>query len=70
MGPQGRKLMVVRSSTKAEVEPAILTWARSNAGLSIEEAAHSLQTKPERMLAWEEGDEHPSMAQLRKMAAA
>ena len=59
--------MVVRSSTKAEVEPAILTWARSNAGLSIEEAAHSLQTKPER---GEEGDERPSMAQLRRMAVA
>ncbi len=62
--------MAARSSTEAEVEPAILAWARSNAGLSIEEAAHSLQTKPERVLAWEEGDELPSMAQLRKMAAA
>jgi Zn-dependent peptidase ImmA (M78 family)/transcriptional regulator with XRE-family HTH domain len=60
---------MARSSTEAEVEPAILAWARSNAGLSIEEAAHSLQTKPERVLAWEEGERHPSMAQLRKMAA-
>src|SRR3984893_17372650 len=62
--------MAARSTTEAEVEPAILTGARSNAGLSIEEAAHSLQTKPERVLAWEEGDERPSMAQLRRMAAA
>src|ERR1700730_2936392 len=61
---------MARSSTEAEVEPAILAWARSNAGLSIEEAAHSLQTKPERVQAWEEGERHPSMAQLRKMAAA
>jgi Zn-dependent peptidase ImmA (M78 family) len=56
-------------STDAEVEPAILTWARSTAGLSVEEAAHSLQTKPERVVEWEEGERHPSMAQLRKMAA-
>jgi Zn-dependent peptidase ImmA (M78 family)/transcriptional regulator with XRE-family HTH domain len=55
-------------SAEAEVEPAILTWARSTAGLSIEEAAHSLQTNPERVIEWEEGERHPSMAQLRKMA--
>jgi Zn-dependent peptidase ImmA (M78 family)/transcriptional regulator with XRE-family HTH domain len=57
-------------STEAEVEPAVLAWARSTAGLSVEEAAHSLQTKPERVVEWEEGERHPSMAQLRKMAAA
>ncbi len=57
-------------STEAEVEPAILAWARASAGMSIEEAAQSLQTKPERVVEWEEGERHPSMAQLRKMAAA
>jgi Zn-dependent peptidase ImmA (M78 family) len=31
-------------STEALVEPAILAWARSSAGLSVDEAAHSLQT--------------------------
>src|SRR5690348_3726586 len=56
-------------STEAEVEPALLTWARSTAGLSVEEAAHSLQTKPERLIEWEEGARHPSMAQLRRMAS-
>jgi Zn-dependent peptidase ImmA (M78 family) len=56
-------------STEALVEPAILEWARSTAGLSVEEAAASLQSKPEKVLAWETGDESPSMAQLRKMAA-
>ena len=54
-------------STEAVVEPAILSWARSTAGLSIEEAAHSLQTKPEKVLAWEKGEASPSMSQLRKM---
>jgi len=57
-------------STEAEVEPAILAWARASAGMSIEEAAQSLQTKPERLVEWEQGERHPSMAQLRKMAAA
>jgi hypothetical protein len=55
-------------STEALVEPDILRWARDTAGLSVDEAAHSLQTHPERVQAWEGGEEHPSMAQLRRMA--
>jgi Zn-dependent peptidase ImmA (M78 family)/DNA-binding XRE family transcriptional regulator len=57
-------------STEALVEPSILVWARSSAGMSIEEAAQSIHTRPEKVLAWEDGEENPSMAQLRKMAAA
>lgn len=57
-------------STEALVEPDILKWARSTAGYSVEEAASSLQTKPEKVAAWEEGAESPSMSQLRRMAAA
>lgn len=60
--------MAPSRSTEALVEPAILNWARSSAGLSIEEAAHSLQTKPEKVAAWEGGEATPSMSQLRKMA--
>lgn len=59
-----------RRSAEALVEPAILVWARSSAGYSVEEAARSLQTKPEKIIAWEAGDESPSMAQLRRMAVA
>jgi Zn-dependent peptidase ImmA (M78 family) len=55
-------------STEALVEPAILEWARSSAGLSVEEAAAGLQSKAEKVAAWENGTESPSMAQLRKMA--
>jgi Zn-dependent peptidase ImmA (M78 family)/transcriptional regulator with XRE-family HTH domain len=55
-------------STEALVEPDILRWARDTAGLSVDEAAHSLQTQPERVQAWEDGAAHPSMAQLRRMA--
>jgi Zn-dependent peptidase ImmA (M78 family) len=57
-------------STEALVEPDILKWARSSAGFSVEEAAASVQTKPEKLAAWEEGSESPSMSQLRKMATA
>lgn len=57
-------------SIEALVEPKILTWARATAGFSVEEAARSIQTKPEKIEAWERGDENPSMAQLRKMATA
>jgi Zn-dependent peptidase ImmA (M78 family) len=55
-------------STEALVEADILKWARSTAGLSIDEAAASLQTKPEKVAAWESGTESPSMSQLRRMA--
>ena len=55
-------------STEALVDPSILIWARSTAGLSIEEAAASLQTKPEKLQAWEDGESNPSLAQLRRMA--
>jgi len=61
---------MARRSTEALVEPAILTWARSTAGFSVEEAAHSVQTKPEKVAAWEKGEASPSMSQLRRMAAA
>jgi Zn-dependent peptidase ImmA (M78 family) len=54
-------------STVALVEPAILAWARTSAGLSIEEAARSLQAKPEKVAAWEAGKDAPTMSQLRKM---
>jgi Zn-dependent peptidase ImmA (M78 family)/DNA-binding XRE family transcriptional regulator len=55
--------------TEAMVEPRILKWARETAGLTPEEAAHSLQIKDQKLFAWEKGDKRPSMPQLRKMAA-
>lgn len=55
-------------SAAALVEAPILRWARESAGLTPEEAARSLQTTDKKVLAWEGGDERPSMPQLRKMA--
>jgi DNA-binding transcriptional regulator YiaG len=50
---------------RALVEPDILRWARVSAGLAIEDAAKALQTKADNVIAWEQGDEHPWMPQLR-----
>jgi Zn-dependent peptidase ImmA (M78 family)/DNA-binding XRE family transcriptional regulator len=61
---------MVGRSTPALVEPDILRWARASAGLSLDEAASSIQTKPNNVEAWETGAAHPSMAQVRKMASA
>jgi DNA-binding transcriptional regulator YiaG len=55
-------------STEAMVDARILKWARETAGLTPEAAARSLQAKNEKVLAWERGEERPSMPQLRKMA--
>ena len=55
---------------KAMVQPEVLHWLRTASGLTIEEAAHKLQTKPKNLIAWEEGDDRPSMPQLRKLAKA
>ena len=56
-------------SAEAMVEAPILRWARETAGLSAEEVARSLQMTDKKVLAWEGGDERPSMPQLRKMAS-
>jgi Zn-dependent peptidase ImmA (M78 family)/DNA-binding XRE family transcriptional regulator len=60
--------MMTHIRTEALVEPDILRWARETAGLSPEEAAHSLQISDKKIHAWESGDKRPSMPQLRKMA--
>ena len=52
----------------ALIEPALLKWARASAGLTVEEAAKKLGQTPERLAAWEEGEEQLSVAQLRDAA--
>jgi transcriptional regulator with XRE-family HTH domain len=54
---------------EANPNPALLVWARESAGLSVEIAAKKAGVKPERLFAWEKGDEErPTFAQLRKLA--
>lgn len=55
---------------KALVQPSVLEWLRMASGLSIDETARKLQTNPDNLIAWETGDDRPSMPQLRKLAKA
>ena len=54
-------------SVESIVAPDILEWARTTSGMSIDEAAAKIPTKPENLAAWENGKANPSMSQLRKM---
>jgi Zn-dependent peptidase ImmA (M78 family)/DNA-binding XRE family transcriptional regulator len=54
----------------ALVDPQLLSWARDSVRLSVSELAATLDVLPERIVAWESGAAHPSVAQLRKLAKA
>ena len=56
------------SRMKAIVTPSLMRWAREQAGLSISEAAGKIKRHPDDIVAWEEGDDQPSIAQARKAA--
>lgn len=55
---------------KANINPALITWARESAGYSIAEAAEKIGVKPEQLTEWEKADseEKPSIPQLRKIS--
>lgn len=71
------------ANEKIPINPAILRWAREDAGLSPEEAAERARLKPlkrtqdgqerspaDRLLAWEKGEDAPSLRQLEGVAKA
>lgn len=55
---------------KALVEPKVLAWARKTAGISPEDAARAVGTNitAERITQWENGEDSPTINQLRKLA--
>lgn len=53
---------------KALVKPDLLIWTRTSAGFSVPEAATRLDIDEERLVAWEKGEDAPSIPQLRKLA--
>jgi Zn-dependent peptidase ImmA (M78 family)/DNA-binding transcriptional regulator YiaG len=53
---------------RAIVKPELLTWARDSAGFSVPEAAEKLHLDPDRLAAWEAGDDAPTIPQLRRVA--
>src|SRR5438309_382172 len=55
-------------SVKALVKADLLVWARMSAQISLGDAARKATVKEDQLKAWEEGDGHPSIPQLRKLA--
>jgi Zn-dependent peptidase ImmA (M78 family) len=56
---------------RAKVKPELLKWGRTTAGFNLKEAAAKAGVDPERLAAWEsDGDERPTMNQLRALAKA
>ena len=52
----------------APLTPAVLKWARENSGVSVEDAAKRAVVPMERIIAWEVGEEQPTVAKLRQLA--
>ena len=57
------------ATVKAPVNGRQLEWARVEHGLAIEDAAHALSVKPERLASWETGNAQPTLNQVRNAAA-
>lgn len=53
---------------RAHIKPELLVWGREQSGLTVSAAAAKLQVAPDRLGAWERGDEEPSIGQLRNAA--
>lgn len=52
----------------APATPAVLRWAREDAGLSREEAGRLARVDGERVRSWEAGSGQPTLGQLRLIA--
>jgi Zn-dependent peptidase ImmA (M78 family)/transcriptional regulator with XRE-family HTH domain len=50
------------------VNPNILTWARAELNLSIDDVAYRMKKEPCIILSWEEGSSSPTYVQLEKLA--
>ena len=57
--------MVIRASS---VNPQVLQWARTRAGLTIEAAANAVGRSVDALIAWENGTESPTYRQLSDLA--
>jgi Zn-dependent peptidase ImmA (M78 family)/DNA-binding XRE family transcriptional regulator len=55
-------------TSPANVNPEVLAWARTEGGWLPEQVARSLQVKPARVVAWEEGERQPTLRQVEKLA--
>lgn len=55
--------------TQAMINPALLSWSRTRAGLTEEQLAKGLPVKPEKVMEWEAGVSLPTFKQAQKWAA-
>lgn len=55
-------------SIPSSATPAMLAWARVQAGMDVGFAADKLRVAPDQIIAWESGERSPSMAKLRDIA--
>lgn len=55
-------------SIPARVTPAVLEWARVEAGLPPQAVAKRVRVSPERLLAWERGEAKPTVRQAQALA--
>jgi len=52
----------------APINPHVLTWARMEGGWLPDQIAQSLHVKPERIAAWESGENKPTVRQVENLA--
>lgn len=53
---------------EAYVTPALIRWARERSAETTDEAAHRVGVKPEKFVAWESGQAHPTLRQAESIA--
>ena len=51
-----------------KISNSVLVWARTSIGYSIDEIAHKMNVKPEKINAWENGTASPTYTQLENLA--
>lgn len=56
------------ASAPIPIQPAVLSWARSESGYALERVASRLQVKPEKVEAWERGERTPTLRQVQELA--
>jgi transcriptional regulator with XRE-family HTH domain len=58
----------VKTLPPVKPNPAVLQWARRESGYDLERVSKRLAVKPERIAAWEEGEQDPTPRQLENLA--
>jgi Zn-dependent peptidase ImmA (M78 family)/DNA-binding XRE family transcriptional regulator len=58
------------SRFKVSVTPSVLVWAREQAGLRLDDAARIVGVSPDRLQEWENGEDLPTLRQVRLLGKA